>query len=125
MKQMRDLLELRDEIDRIDSEIVALYEKRMQISQEVAEFKISTGKPVFDKVREQSKLNTLVQKVDTEFLKKGIAELFEQIMAMSRKRQYQLLTEHGLAEKTDFVEEEKLDYKNARIVFQGTEGAYS
>ncbi len=122
---MRDLLELRDEIDGIDSEIVALYEKRMQISQEVAEFKISTGKPVFDKVREQSKLNTLVQKVDTEFLKKGIAELFEQIMAMSRKRQYQLLTEHGLAEKTDFVEVEKLDYKNARIVFQGTEGAYS
>lgn len=122
---MRDLLELRDEIDGIDSEIVTLYEKRMQISQEVAEFKISTGKPVFDKVREQSKLNTLVQKVDTEFLKKGIAELFEQIMAMSRKRQYQLLTEHGLAEKTDFVEVEKLDYKNARIVFQGTEGAYS
>ena len=125
MKQMRDLLELRDEIDRIDSEIVALYEKRMQISQEVAEFKISTGKPVFDKEREQSKLDTLVQKVDKDFLKKGIAELFEQIMSMSRKRQYQLLNEHGLAEKTDFVEVEKLDYKNARIVFQGTEGAYS
>ena len=122
---MRDLLELRDEIDRIDSEIVALYEKRMQISQEVAEFKISTGKPVFDKEREQSKLDTLVQKVDKDFLKKGIAELFEQIMSMSRKRQYQLLTEHGLAEKTDFVEVEKLDYKNARSVFQGTEGAYS
>lgn len=122
---MRDLLELRDEIDRIDSDIVALYEKRMQISQEVAEFKISTGKPVFDKEREQSKLDTLVQKVDKDFLKKGIAELFEQIMSMSRKRQYQLLTEHGLAEKTDFVEVEKLDYKNARIVFQGTEGAYS
>ena len=67
MKQMRDLLELRDEIDRIDSEIVALYEKRMQISQEVAEFKISTGKPVFDKEREQSKLDTLVQKVDKEY----------------------------------------------------------
>ena len=97
----------------------------MQISQEVAEFKISTGKPVFDKEREQSKLDTLVQKVDKDFLKKGIAELFEQIMSMSRKRQYQLLTEHGLAEKTDFVEVEKLDYKNARIVFQGTEGAYS
>ena len=122
---MRDLLELRDEIDRIDSDIVALYEKRMQISQEVAEFKISTGKPVFDKEREQSKLDTLVQKVDKDFLKKGIAELFEQIMSMSRKRQYQLLNEHGLAEKTDFVEVEKLDYKNARIVFQGTEGAYS
>lgn len=122
---MRDLAELRDEIDVIDAEIAALYEKRMAIAQEVAEFKISVGKPVFDKVREKSKLNTLVQRVNTEFLKKGITELFEQIMAMSRKRQYQLLTEQGLAEKTDFAEVEKLDYKNARIVFQGTEGAYS
>lgn len=122
---MRDLLELRDEIDVIDSEIVALYEKRMQISKEVAEYKISVGKPVFDKAREQSKLETLAGKVDTEFLKHGITELFEQIMSMSRKRQYQLLTEHGLAEKTDFAEVEKLDYKNAKIVFQGTEGAYS
>ena len=122
---MRDLLELRDEIDAIDSEIVALYEKRMQISKEVAEYKISTGKPVFDKAREQSKLETLAGKVNTDFLKHGITELFEQIMAMSRKRQYQLLTEHGLAEKTDFAEVEKLDYQNAKIVFQGTEGAYS
>ena len=122
---MRDLLELRDEIDAIDSEIVALYEKRMHISKEVAEYKISTGKPVFDKAREQSKLETLAGKVNTDFLKHGITELFEQIMAMSRKRQYQLLTEHGLAEKTDFAEVEKLDYQNAKIVFQGTEGAYS
>ena len=97
----------------------------MQISKEVAEYKISTGKPVFDKAREQSKLETLAGKVNTDFLKHGITELFEQIMAMSRKRQYQLLTEHGLAEKTDFAEVEKLDYQNAKIVFQGTEGAYS
>lgn len=122
---MRDLLELRDEIDAIDSEIVSLYEKRMKIAQGVAEYKISTGKPVFDKTREQSKLETLSNKVDTPFLKHGITELFEQIMAMSRKRQYQLLTEHGMADKTDFMEVEQLDYKNARIVFQGTEGAYS
>ena len=34
---MRDLLELRDEIDQIDSQIVDLYERRMAISEEVAE----------------------------------------------------------------------------------------
>lgn len=122
---MRDLLELRDEIDGIDSEIVALYERRMAIAQEVAEYKISVGKPVFDKEREQSKLTNLENKVQTDFLKQGVQELFEQIMSMSRKRQYQLLTEHGQAERIKFEEVEKLDYKNAKIVFQGTEGAYS
>lgn len=122
---MRDLLELRDEIDEIDSEIVALYERRMAISQEVAEYKISVGKAVFDKEREQNKLRTLTEKVSTNFLKYGVQELFEQIMSMSRKRQYQLLTEHGQAEPLEFEEIEQLEYKDAKIVFQGTEGAYS
>ncbi|MBR5127461.1 MAG: prephenate dehydratase [Roseburia sp.] len=122
---MRDLLELRDEIDSIDSEIVALYERRMAIAQEVAEYKISVGKPVFDKEREQSKLKNLSEKVHTNFLKHGVQELFEQIMSMSRKRQYQLLTEHGKVETLVFEEVEYLDYKEAKIVFQGTEGAYS
>lgn len=122
---MRELSELRKEIDTIDSEIVALYERRMAIAQEVAEYKISVGKEVFDKEREESKLRTLSEKVHTDFLKHGVRELFEQIMSMSRKRQYQLLTEHGRTEPSEFTEAAELDYKNARIVFQGTEGAYS
>jgi len=122
---MRDLLELRDEIDEIDSEIVALYERRMEISQEVAEYKISVGKAVFDKEREQSKLKVLGEKVHTNFLKHGVQELFEQIMSMSRKRQYQLLTEHGQVEPLEFEEVDGFTYKDAKIVFQGTEGAYS
>ena len=122
---MRDLLELRDEIDAIDSEIVELYEKRMQIAKEVAEYKISVGKPIFDKEREISKLEILKGKVGTEFLKHGISELFEQIMAMSRKRQYQLLTDRGLAEKIDFTEVDVLGFPGMKIVYQGTEGAYS
>ena len=46
-------------------------------------------------------------------------------MSISRKRQYQLMTEHGIYEKPDFEELDALNYKNARIVFQGTEGAYT
>lgn len=122
---MRDLLELRDEIDVIDKQIVDLFQQRMEIAAQVAEYKIETGKKVFDKERENSKLDTLMALGHTAFNKHGIRELFEQIMSMSRKRQYQLLTEHGLYEKPDFVEVDELDYKKARIVFQGAEGAYS
>ena len=39
-----DLLEIRDQIDGIDKEIVELFEKRMQLSAEVAEYKISNNK---------------------------------------------------------------------------------
>lgn len=122
---MKDLKVLRDEIDRIDREIVKMYQERMEIAAGVAEYKIETGKQVFDKEREISKLDTLTALGSNPFNKYGIRELFEQIMSMSRKRQYQLLTEHGICEKTDFEEVDGLTHKNARIVFQGTEGAYT
>ena len=122
---MEDLLKLRDEIDEIDNEIVALYERRMKIAERVARFKIETGKKVFDKEREMSKLNTLSAKASTEFTRVGIVELFEHIMAVSRKRQYQLLTESGLVEQPELDTVDNFLSSKMRIVFQGVEGAYS
>lgn len=122
---MEDLLKLRDEIDKIDNEIVSLYEKRMKIAEGVARFKIETGKKVFDREREVSKLNTLSAKASSDFTKVGIIELFEHIMAVSRKKQYQLLTESGLVEVPELETVNDFMIPNARIVFQGVEGAYS
>lgn len=122
---MEDLLKLRDEIDKIDNEIVSLYEKRMKVAEGVARFKIKTGKKVFDREREVSKLNTLSAKASSEFTKVGIVELFEHIMAVSRKKQYQLLTESGLVEVPELENVNDFMIPNARIVFQGVEGAYS
>ena len=92
-----------------------------------AEYKIETGKKVFDKDREDGKAcNAFGARRNSAFNRHGIRELFEQIMSISRKRQYQLMTEHGMYEKPDFDRSwMRLDYKNARIVFQGTEGAYT
>ena len=39
-----DLTDLREQIDGIDQQIVELYERRMDISRQVAEYKIETGK---------------------------------------------------------------------------------
>ena len=41
-----DLTDLREQIDGIDQQIVELYERRMDISRQVAEYKIETGKKV-------------------------------------------------------------------------------
>lgn len=122
---MTDLLELRGQIDEIDREIVALYEKRMKISGQVAEYKIETGKKVFDKQREEEKLAVLRSLADNDFNRHGITELFEQIMSMSRKLQYQMLTDRGALGKLPFIGVDKLDTEKARVVFQGADGAYS
>ena len=90
---MEKLIELREEIDEIDKKIVDLYERRMAICEQVGEYKIDAGRKIFDKQREKEKLLSVTEKVTDEFHKKGISELFEQLMSMSRKLQYQLLTQ--------------------------------
>lgn len=120
-----DLLILRDQIDAIDKQIVELYEKRMEVCKEVAEYKIETGKKVFDKVREAEKIEKVRSMASTAFNKYAVQELFEQIMSISRKMQYQLLTEHGCISKLPFIPFDDFHVKEARVVFQGAEGAYS
>ncbi|MBQ7934306.1 MAG: prephenate dehydratase [Lachnospiraceae bacterium] len=120
-----DLLELRDKIDGIDADIVRLYEERMDICKQVAEFKIQNGKRVLDKQRELEKIAKVKSLTNNEFNSHGIEELFEQIMSMSRKLQYQLLAENGCLGKLPFIGVEELDTRKARVVFQGAEGAYS
>lgn len=120
-----DLLELRNEIDEIDEQIVSLYERRMDISRQVAEYKIGTGKKVFDKEREEAKLQAVKALTHNEFNSHGIEELFEQIMSMSRKLQYRLLTERGSLNKLPFIAVTSLEQEKARVVFPGAEGAYT
>ncbi len=120
-----DLRKLREQIDGIDEQIVALYEKRMDISRQVAEYKIETGKKVFDRQREQEKLARVKILTHNEFNSHGVEELFEQIMSMSRKLQYQLLAEKTGMGRLPFIGVDELDTKKARVVFQGAEGAYS
>ena len=120
-----DLKELRDKIDAIDEEIVKLYEERMEISASVAEYKIDHGKNVLDAEREKSKLSKLKSLTHNDFNALGVTELFEQIMSMSRKKQYALMTDRGMFGRTPFIPVDKLETDNAKVVFQGINGAYS
>ena len=99
---MLDLQEMRKEIDVIDDQIVKLFEKRMSIAEHVAKFKIENNKPVFDRNREEEKLEALGNKTHSAFNCCGIQELYQHIMSISRKRQYQLLQEHEQADTGEF-----------------------
>ena len=120
-----DLTELRERIDSIDAQIAELFEQRMDICGQVAEYKISAGKNVFDKSREAEKLAKIRALAHNEFNGFCLVELFEQIMSMSRKLQYRLLTENGRLGNLPFIGVDELETKKARVVFQGAEGAYS
>ena len=74
---MIDLQQCRNEIDAIDSEIQRLFEKRMKVCEDVAEYKIETGKQVLDTAREKQKLEALGERANGEFNALGIQEVFQ------------------------------------------------
>ena len=82
-----DLNELRKEIDSVDREIVALFEKRLEISERIAACKQSVGKPVRDEAREAEKIQQVQNLTHTDFARKHIEELYTLLMSLSRKLQ--------------------------------------
>jgi len=120
-----DLAQLRASLDEIDSNIVELFEKRMDICRQVAEDKIKTGKRILDKEREKQKIQAVSALTHTDFNKTGVSELFEQIMAISRKLQYQVVSEKGGQGNLPFFAVEQFNTDKIRVVFQGADGAFS
>ena len=69
---MKDLKQCRIEIDAIDQQLMELFEKRMALCSDVAEFKIQTGKKVYDGERERQKLEAVTAMAGNDFNKKGV-----------------------------------------------------
>ncbi len=120
-----DLQEIRKQLDSIDTEFVRLFEKRMKLCADVAEFKIKTGKAVYDPQREQEKIASVRGMAEGEFMKEAVGELFLQMMTLSRRYQYRLMEQVQSASDFGFQRVEDIEKKNVRIAYQGLEGAYS
>ena len=120
-----DLQEIRGQLDGIDSQLVELFERRMNLCGDVAEYKIGTGKAVYDAAREKEKLGTVTGMAHGDFNRQGVYELFSQIMTISRRLQYGILAGHGQCLDTGFTMVQELKRDHSRIVYQGVEGAYS
>ena len=122
---MLDLNEIRNNIDKIDSQLVELFEERMKLTTEVAEYKIETGKKVLDPAREKAKLESVKKLVKNPDNVHAIDDLFAQIMANSRKNQYMLLEKMGQTLREPYEAIDEINKKNCKVVYQGVPGAYS
>lgn len=122
---MLDLSKIRDELDVLDAQMVQLFEKRMELCADVAEYKIANGKEVLDTEREKQKLEKVQELAHGENNKQCVKDLFVQIMTMSRRLQYGILAEHGMGMCLEPQMVEELDTQDCRVVYQGVEGAYA
>jgi monofunctional chorismate mutase len=83
---MKDLNECRGEIDRVDRQLLGLFEERMEICREVARYKKARGLPVLDASREEAVLEALAQKTTPELLPYA-RKLWRAIMDISKEFQ--------------------------------------
>ena len=90
--EQMELKELRDEIDRIDDEIAALFEKRAAVAVNVAEYKRQHNMEIFQGGREEEVLRKSCAKISPE-LRDGAKLFFTTLMDISKCRQQQMLTE--------------------------------
>ncbi len=88
-----NLEEIRTKIDTVDQELLDLFETRLALSRQVAEYKRNNSLPVYDAVREQEKLGRIQAMCKSPGDSPYAADLFAHIMGLSRKLQYGVLGE--------------------------------
>lgn len=79
-----DLKKLREEIDKIDDEILDLLDKRMSIVKEVGKLKLKSNVAIYHPKREKEILHRLVKQGKTNITQKGIEAIYQEIFATSR-----------------------------------------
>jgi len=85
-----DLQEFRLQIDRIDDELVRLFEQRMDVSAEIASYKRQHGIPIYDPERERQKLIIMSSKV-RQGHEVYISALFSLLFEMIRTEQEKII----------------------------------
>ena len=126
---MSQLDTLRGAIDEIDNQIVHLFERRMNVTRQVGEYKQENGIPVLDSGREREVLSAKAALVDDVKMKTGVTLLYETIMGISRRQQREIVREG--ANDPNFVRfdtafrQRRQPLQNPRVVYQGEPGAFS
>ena len=116
---MKDIKELRKEIDRIDDEMIPLFEKRMDVAKQVAEYKRAAGAGVLQTGREKEVLDLSVARLKDKSYASEARDFMTAVMDLSKEVQF----------KTNPVSEQPRERRkpcaNAKVGYQGTAGSYS
>ena len=117
-RKMTELEELRNKINEIDQQIIALLGKRREISGKVIEIKERYDFPLRDKAREKELIEKLIQlgkeyNVDENLIKKIYTIIIDDSVKLQQNYLYKL------------TEQNEYDKNKIRISIQGIKGSYS
>jgi len=126
---VEELKQYRNQIDAIDRQLADLFQQRMDVVDNVGRYKVERSMPVLDAKREQEVLAAKAALARDEGMSADLAALFENIMAISRRRQRKLVRENG--EEPGYerykraMAAARVPVEKPRVVYQGVAGAYS
>lgn len=122
---MRNLDEIRKDIDKVDKEILRLLIERLGYSEEVANYKKLNDLPILNAKREKEILDNIEKNGGKYGL--PVKQIFGTIMELSRALQHDLLQSGDFlrAELTRGIENKLKIDENTKIACQGIKGANS
>lgn len=90
---MKELEDIRRELDAVDRDMVRLFERRMALAGQVAAYKMAHHLPVLDSSREEQVLASRAAMLEEPRLAHSVRTLYEEIMRLSRQEQQRILEE--------------------------------
>ena len=103
---MDALEQARAEIDTVDAQLAALFERRMAAVLQVAEYKRAKGLPIFDPAREAAVLEKAASRIQTPALRPYYRDQVQHMMDIAKQYEAQVLGQN-------------------RAAYQGVEGAFA
>lgn len=123
-----DIRGYRDEIDKIDRELVKLFEKRMNVVGEIAKYKELHNMKILNIDREIEVIEKNINRLDNKNYEKLTEKFFSYLMKLSRSYQKDLI---NIKEKSCYSKDYEVDnidirnLDNIKIGYQGVKGSFT
>lgn len=124
---MKNIQELRGNIDTIDDQIAKLFVERMSVAKEIGKLKAESNKVVADGVREREIINRVTKDMPEEIKLYG-KQMFDELFSLSKAYQTRFVLQNSklISEVRKVLEEGMEVFPNsATVACQGVAGAYS
>lgn len=116
---MLDINKLREEIDLLDKELVKIFERRMAIVSNIAQYKIDNNMDVFDRNREEALIEKTASYLENKELKSDLEIFFKNLMDISKGYQKRKIGS-SFPRKIIYA-----DKGSPKVAYQGIPGSFS
>ena len=112
---MRDIKDIRQDINDVDEQIASLYQKRMNLSLEVAEYKKNNNLPILDAKREEEVILRNLELIKDESIKTYYHQFLTELMRESKEHQQDYLSKQDKIVKVNVNPSYEVVIKNGLI----------